>query len=179
MNIGLIGLPNSGKTTIFNALTKSHARVSSYANAKAEPNRAVVEVTDDRVQSLSEMYKPKKTTYAAIELIDFVGLTQGSARDGLFSSSSMGSIKNADAIALVVRNFRDDPTENVTPLKDTEQLDEELVISDLIIAENRLERIEKANRQGKATNLLNIEEKLLHKIIDHLSNNRPIRDLKL
>jgi hypothetical protein len=179
MNIGFIGLPNSGKTTIFNALTRSHARVSSYANAKAEPNRAVVEVTDDRVQTLSEMYKPRKTTFAVIELIDFVGLTQGSARDGLFSSSSMGSIKNSDAIALVVRNFRDDPTETVTPLKDVAQLDEELVISDLIIAENRLERIEKANRRGKATNLLKMEEKLLHRIIDHLSNNRPIRDLNL
>jgi GTP-binding protein YchF len=139
----------------------------------------VVEVTDDRVQTLSEMYKPRKTTYAVIELIDFVGLTQGSARDGLFSSSSMGSIKNADAIALVVRNFSDDLTENVTPLKDVEQLDEELLISDLIIAENRLERIEKAYRRGKATNLLKIEEKLLHRIIDHLSSNRPIRDLHL
>jgi GTP-binding protein YchF len=138
-----------------------------------------VEVTDDRVQTLSEMYKPRKTTYAVIELIDFVGLTQGSARDGLFSSSSMGSIKNADAIALVVSNFRDDLMKNVTPLKDVEQLDEELVISDLIIAENRLERIEKAYRRGKATNLLKVEEKLLHRIIDHLSNNRPIRDLKL
>jgi ribosome-binding ATPase YchF (GTP1/OBG family) len=138
-----------------------------------------VEVTDDRVQTLSEMYKPRKTTYAVIELIDFVGLTQGSARDGLFSSSSMGSIKNADAIALVVSNFRDDLMKNVTPLKDVEQLDEELLISDLIIAENRLERIEKAYRRGKATNLLKVEEKLLHRIIDHLSNNRPIRDLKL
>ena len=179
MDIGLIGLPNSGKTTIFNSLARSHAEVSSYANSKSEPNRAVLEVADDRVANLSEMYKPEKATYAVIELIDFAGLTQGAAREGLFSSSSMGLIKNTDAIALVVRHFRDDLTENPTPLRDLEKLEEELLISDLIITENRLERIQKACQRGKITNLLETEEKLLHRIIDHLSSNRPIRDLKL
>jgi ribosome-binding ATPase YchF (GTP1/OBG family) len=76
MNIGLIGLSNSGKTTIFNALARLQAEVSSYANSKSEPNRAMLEVADDRVATLSEMYQPKKTTYAAIELIDFAGLTR-------------------------------------------------------------------------------------------------------
>ncbi len=179
MDIGLIGLPNSGKTTIFNSLARLHAEVSSYANSKSEPNRAVLEVADDRVANLSEMYKPEKATYAVIELIDFAGLTQGAAREGLFSSSSMGLIKNTDAIALVVRHFRDDLTENPTPLRDLEKLEEELLISDLIIAENRLERIQKACQRDKKTNLLETEEKLLHRIIDHLSSNRPIRDLKL
>jgi GTP-binding protein YchF len=179
MNIGLIGLPNSGKTTIFNALAKSQVEVSSYANSKSEPNRAMLEVADDRVVTLSEMYQPKKTTYAVIELIDFAGLTRGAAREGLFSSSSMGLIKNTDAIALVVRHFRDDRAEIHTPLADLEKLEEELLISDLIIAENRLERIQKAGQRGKKTNLLEAEEKLLHRIIDHLSGNRSIRDLKL
>ena len=94
MNIGLIGMPNSGKTTIFNALTRSEAQVTSYANSKSEPNRAVVQVTDNRVEALSDMYQPRKTTYAVIELIDFVGLSQGAAREGLFSSSTMGLVKN-------------------------------------------------------------------------------------
>jgi GTP-binding protein YchF len=179
MNIGLIGLQNSGKTTIFNALAKSQAQVSSYANSKSEPNRAILAVTDRRVSTLSEMYHPRKTTFAAIELIDFTGLTQGSAREGMFSSSSMGLIKATDALALVVQNFQDDLAENPTPLQDIEKLEDELLISDLIIAENRLERIEKAGRRGKKTNLLEIEEKLLKKIIDHLSSNRAIRDLKL
>ena len=101
MNIGLIGLPNSGKTTIFNALAKSEAQVSSYANSKSEPNRAMLEVADGRVATLSEMYHPQKTTFAAIELIDFTGLTQGAAREGLFSGSSMGIIKTTDALALI------------------------------------------------------------------------------
>ncbi len=179
MNIGLIGLPNSGKTTIFNALAKSQARVSSYANSKSEPNRAMLEVSDGRVATLTEMYHPQKTTFAAIELIDFTGLAQGAAREGLFSSSSMGLIKATDALALVVQNFPNGPTESPTPLQDIEKLEDELLISDLIITENRLERIEKAGRRGKKTNLLEIEEKILKKIINHLSSNRAIRDLKL
>jgi hypothetical protein len=179
MNIGLIGLPNSGKTTIFNALAKSQAQVSSYANSKTEPNRAMLQVADGRVATLSELYHPQKTTFAAIELIDFTGLTQGAAREGLFSSSSMGMIKTTDALALVAQNFPDSLTESPTPLQDIEQLEDELLISDLIIAENRLERIEKASRRGKKTNLLEIEEKLLRRIIDHLGSNRAIRDLQL
>jgi ribosome-binding ATPase YchF (GTP1/OBG family) len=179
MNIGLIGLPNSGKTTIFNALAKLQAEVSSYANSNSEPNRAMLEVADDRVTTLSKMYQPKKTTYAAIELIDFAGLTQGAAREGLFSSSSLGLIKNTDAIALIVSHFQDDLAQNPTPLRDLEKLEEELLISDLIIAENRLERIQKACQRGNKTNLLEAEEKLLHRIIDHLSSNQPIRNLKL
>ncbi len=179
MNIGLIGLPNSGKTTIFNALTRSQAQVTTYANAKAEPNRAVLEVADDRVTILSNMYRPKRTTYATIELVDFVGMTQGSAREGLFSSNSMGLIKNADALAIVAGNFKEGTDESPTPFKDIESIDEELLISDLIIAENRLERIEKAYGRGKKTSLLEMEEKLLHRIIAHLNSNRPIRNLAL
>lgn len=179
MNIGLIGLPNSGKTTIFNALAKSRARISAHTNSKSEPNRAMLEVTDARVTTLSQMYHPQKTTFAVIELIDFAGLAQGAAREGLFSSSSMGLIKTADALALVVQNFKDDLTQTPAPLQDIEKIEGELLISDLIIAENRLERIIKAAQRGKKTNLMEIEEKLLRRIIDHLSSNRAIRDLEL
>ena len=101
------------------------------------------------------------------------------AGDGLFTSSTMALIKNTDALAFVVRHFRDDPAGNINPWRDIEKLEDELLISDLIIAESRLERIQKACRRGKRTNLLETEEKLLHRIIDHLSSNRPIRDLKL
>lgn len=179
MNIGLIGLANSGKTTIFNALTRSQAQVTAYANSKSEPNRSVVEVADNRVAVLSDMYKPKKTTYPVIELIDFTGLTEGSAKEGLFSDSSMGFIKNTHALAVVVRHFNEDQMGSPTPLSDIQTIDEELMISDLIIAENRLERIEKAYKQGKKTSLLEIEETALRRIVDHLNNNRPIRELAM
>jgi ribosome-binding ATPase YchF (GTP1/OBG family) len=108
MKIGLLGLPNSGKTTIFNALTRSDAEVAVYANKKAEPNIAVVEVGDERVTCLSQIYSPKKTTYATIEIVDFPGFSEGSAREGGFSSAQMNLIRNLDAVALVSRNFTDD-----------------------------------------------------------------------
>lgn len=179
MNIGLIGLPNSGKTTIFNALTRSNAQITPYTDSKSEPNRAVLEVVDDRVATLSKMYEPKRTTNAVIELIDFVGLSQGSAPDGLFTSSAMGLIKNTDALVYVVRYFGDEAAGDIDPLKEIAKLDDELLISDLIIAENRLDRIEEAYNRGKKTFLLEKEERLLRTIIEHLGHNRPIRDLKL
>jgi len=93
MKIGFIGLPNSGKTTIFNALTKSKAEITAYANTRGEPNLAVVEVIDERVTRLAEIYRPKKTTYAAIEFIDFAGLSEGSGKGDAFSGTAMGLIK--------------------------------------------------------------------------------------
>ncbi len=179
MKIALIGLPNSGKTTIFNALTKQEAPVTAYTNAKAEPNLAVVEVADDRISRLSEMYRPKKTIFTTIEFIDFVGVTEGSAKDGLFSGPGMELIKNADALALVARNFSKEPESSPTPINDIEKIIDELLISDLIIAENRLERIEHAYMRGKKTNALQIEKKVLRRIVDHVSENRAISDLEL
>ena len=179
MRIGLIGLPNSGKTTIFNALTKLEAPVTAYTNAKAEPNLGVVEVADERISRLSEMYRPKKTIYTTIEFIDFVGVTEGSGKDGLFSGPGMELIKNADALAIVVRNFPNESEPLPTPIDDMEKIIDELLISDLIIAENRLERIAHAYMRGKKTNALQIEEKVLRRIVDHVSENRVISELEL
>jgi len=179
MKIGLIGLSNSGKTTIFNALTKSEVPVSTYTNAKAKPNLAVVPVVDERVSYLSKMYKPKKTTYATVEITDFGGITEDPAGNGVFSSSSMGLIKNTDAVALVVRNFHDDLMETPTPLHDLEQINAELLLSDLVITEKRLERIEWCYKRGQKTNTLLLEEKALQKILEQLNNNHPARDLEL
>jgi len=179
MRIGLIGLPNSGKTTIFNALTKLEAPVTAYTNAKAEPNLGVVEVVDDRICRLSEMYRPQKTIFTTIEFVDFVGVTKGSAQSGLFSGPGMELIKNADALALVAQNFSKEPESSPTPINDIEKIIDELLISDLIIAESRLERIAHACMRGKQTNALRIEEKVLRRIVDHVNENRAISDLEL
>ena len=179
MKIGLIGLPNSGKTTIFNGLATAGAPVTAYANCKAKPNLAVVDVVDDRVTWLSKMYKPAKTLYATIELIDFVGVSRGSASEGLFSSKSMALMKGSDALALVVRNYSYDFGEPPTPLEDIEAIKDELLISDMIVAENRLERIEHTYKRSKKTNALEMEEKTLRYVVKHLSDNRPVRDLDL
>lgn len=179
MKIGLIGLQNSGKTTIFNALTRSEAPVTAYASTKTEPNVAVVDVMDERVIRLTAIYKPKKTVYATIELVDFVGLTSGAAKADLFSSAALGQIRNMDALAHVVRNFPDDLGEAPTPLEDIRKMDEELILSDLLLVENRLERIEHAYRRGQKTDTLQREEKTLRAILDHLGQSHPLRTFSL
>jgi GTP-binding protein YchF len=177
MKIGLIGLPNSGKTTIFNALTKMEANVTAYSDAKAEPNVAVVSVDDERLFSLTDMYKPKRTTGATIEMIDFPGMKEGSAKNGFFTGNSMGWIKSTDALALVVRNFSDDLMGEPAPLRDIDEIDTELLLADLILVESRLEKIEWFQKRGQKTNALALEEKALRKIAEHINNNHPVRSL--
>ncbi|MGD8258430.1 MAG: redox-regulated ATPase YchF, partial [Desulfobacterales bacterium] len=179
MKIGLLGLPNSGKTTIFNALTRSEAEVAAYANNRTEPNIAVVEVSDERVPRLSELYKPKKTTYASIEIVDFAGFSEGSARKEDLSSAQINLIRNMDAIALVVRNFSDDLMGAPTPLSDIDTVDTEFILSDMIITEKRLERIEWSANRGKKTNVMEMEDKVLKKILEELNGGGHIRSFPL
>ncbi|MFH1351005.1 MAG: DUF933 domain-containing protein, partial [Pseudomonadota bacterium] len=179
MKIGLIGLPNSGKTTIFNALTNSEAEVRTYAAEKAEPNRAVVDVIDERIDYLSQMYKPKKTVYASVEFIDFQGSVQGPPKDWSLSGHATALMKNTDALALVVRNFRDHLGEVPNPLADILRVEEEFLFSDLLICEGRLERIASGYSRGKKTEALQAEEKVLGKVLQQLHGERPLRDLQL
>ncbi len=179
MKIALLGLPNSGKTTIFNALTRSEAEVTSYANAKAEPNLAVVEVGDERVTRLAEMYRPKKTTYATIDIMDFCGVSRGAAGEGLFPPELMQWIRNAHALAVVLRNFEDDLNGPPDPVRDFQQIHEELLLSDLLIAEARLDRIRHGYKRGIRSNELEGEEKALEKIVGRLNENVPVRGLEL
>jgi ribosome-binding ATPase len=181
MKIGLIGLSNSGKTTIFNALTKSMAEVTSYSMQKAEPNLAVVEVEDSRVTDLSKMYEPKKTVFATIDFIDFVGMTSGAAKDGTMDSGAFGLVKTADALALVLRNFNDPVIDESLglpdPKKDAEGINDELLLSDLIIVEKRIKKIAADILRGKKTPQLVAEDKVLQKIAKALGEEIPVRDL--
>jgi len=178
MKIGLLGLPRSGKTTVFNALTKAEAPVAQ-SNGKTEPNLAVIRVLDERVDRLSEIYDPRKTVYATVEFVDFVGLAESADRKDTFSGTAMAIIKNMDALALVVRNFNDDLLGDPTPLEDVRKLNDELMLSDLIVVENRLDRIENGYKRGQTTDGLVREEKILRKILDHLNLNQPIREMAL
>jgi GTP-binding protein YchF len=179
MKIGLIGLPNSGKTTVFNALTGSEAPVTAYSSNRAKPHVALVNVKDERVKRLSEMYNPMKTIYATVEFVDFAGLSAGSAREGIFSGEAMGMMRMMDAIALVVRNFKEDLMGPPAPLKDVGQLEEELLVSDMIVAESRLERIQQGYKRGQKSDALQREEMVLIRILDQLNKALPIRDLQL
>ncbi len=177
MKIGLVGLPNSGKTAIFNALTRSAAEVTAYATAKTEPNIAVVEVGDERVSKLSDMYKPRKTVYATIDVVDFVGFKEGASKDQSLSAEVMRLVRNMDALAIVARNFNDAMGAAPNPRGDVQTLTEEFLLADLIIAEGRLERIEAGYKRGQKNAALQAEEKLLRRIAEQLNTMRPVREL--
>jgi len=179
IDIGIIGLPQSGKTTIFNALTRSQAQVGAYVNNTAKPNVAVVEVGDERISRLTQLYHPKKTTYATIEIVDFAGFAEGSARKNDSFSAQMNLVRNLDAIALVVRNFGDDVTGSPRPLADIDTMVTEFILADMMVTDKRLERIAWSSKRRKKTNTMQLEEKVLHKILEELYRGQPVRELML
>ena len=179
MQIGLLGLPNSGKTTIFNALTRSQAEVGAFGNNTAKPNVAVIEVGDERITRLTQLYHPKKTTYATIEVVDFAGFAEGSARKNDSFGTQMNLVRNLDAIALVIRNFGNDVTGSPMPVADIDTMVTEFILADMIVTEKRLDRIAWSARRGKKSNTMQMEEKVLHKILEELYRGQLIRDLTL
>ncbi len=183
MRIGLIGLPKSGKTTIFNALTGMDIEVSAYSQGESEPNQSIINVVDERITKLSEMYNPKKTVYATIEYIDFAGVNKSDQKQELMSGQGMVLLKNTDALALVVRNFSDSVLDEMygspDPLSEIETIEAEMIISDLIIAEKRLEKIALSYKRGIKTPALQIEEKAINSVIEHLNNEKALRTLEL
>jgi len=170
MKIGLIGLKKSGKTTIFNALTGMDITTDQYSASKDEPNIASVRVSDPRITALSEMYRPKKTTYATLECMDFGGFkdSQGGERKEIFSGTELGLIKTVDALGLVVRNFHDQYIYSVLgepdPFSDIDTVLSELILADLIVAETRLERINHQIQRGTKTPALELERDALARI---------------
>ncbi|MFH1437493.1 MAG: DUF933 domain-containing protein [Pseudomonadota bacterium] len=179
MKIGLIGLPNSGKTTIFNALTRGYAEVTPYSGGRIEPHLAVVEVRDERVNSLSSLYSPQKTVYATVDIIDFAGLSDNTATDGSYSSDVWAQMRNTDALTLVLRHFAEETMPAPDPLRELEFLEEGMVLADLILVESRLERIDTQMKRSRDNNLLLREKNTFIILRDQLSDSRPLRDMKL
>ncbi|GHO74646.1 ribosome-binding ATPase YchF [Ktedonobacter sp. SOSP1-85] len=156
LTIGIIGLPQSGKTTLFNTLTKAGAPVSGYATSTVQANLAVVQVPDTRVDSLSEIFQPRKKTYTTVEFVDVAGMGQATQaakekKEGL-SAEFLGHIRNADALAIVLRTFANDNVPHVyntiDPIRDLDSLNAELVMTDLSTVERRIERTKKAAKSG-------------------------------
>ena len=179
MKIGFIGLPKSGKTTLFNALTGSSAAVSAYTTGKAGPNLAAVKVGDERVEALSAIYRPKRTVYPTIDIVDLAGVSEGDGRSDAFSGDLMKLARSCDALAIVLRGFGSDLLGEPGPIADLKKIEDELLIADLIVAEKRLEKIEATLKKGQSTPALKAEEKVVRAVVEALNAGRPVRDAEL
>lgn len=176
MKLAIIGLSNSGKTTVFNALTGQNLETTIYPTVSGEPHFGVVKVPDHRVDRLAEIYSPKKITYATVEYIDYIGLTKGDVEQ---NRKVFDLIKDVDAIVHVVRAFEEEsvshPMNEVNPLRDIETIELELILGDFEFVEKRLERMEEGAKRGKKPN--EAEKKLLLKCKDALEEEVPLRNI--
>ena len=177
MKIAVIGLANSGKTTIFNALTGLNLETTIYPTVIAEPHIGVVKVPDMRVDKLAGIYRPKKTTHATVEYVDYISLTKGDMEQNRKVSDL---IKDADAVVHVIRGFEDEsivhPLESVDPRRDAETIELEMIFGDLELVEKRLERMEQGLKRGKKPD--ETEKKLLIKCKEILEKETPLRDVE-
>jgi GTP-binding protein YchF len=181
MQVTIVGLPGSGKTTVFNALTGGHAETGTFSGGRAAPNVSVVKVPDERVDGLAELFKPKKTTYADITYVD-VAIPAGAAREGTVNPDVLALIRNADTLLHVARAFDDaSATTPADPWRDIDDLDLEFTVADLSVIEKRLEKLKTQGRHGSASEREQAqrEQELLERIEPHLSDGKPIRSFGL
>src|SRR5450432_680387 len=175
MRLGIIGLPNSGKTTIFNALTRSNRPTGAVSSGKMEVYTAVVPVPDERIDTLSKMFNPKKTIYATITYTDIGGLEKSVGAGGL-NGELRNQLQQVDGFLHVVRVFEDDtvphPEVTIDPTRDVNTLDTEFLLADLIVIEKRMERLVEELKKGKNVNQVayELESAVLTRFKQQLDN---------
>ncbi|HEY1390001.1 MAG TPA: redox-regulated ATPase YchF [Ktedonobacterales bacterium] len=181
LTVGIIGLPLSGKTTLFNALTRAGAEISGYPTSTVQANRAVVQVPDERLTRLAEIFHPRKIVPTAIEFVDVAGIGQeaaGAKHEGL-SAEFLGHIRNADALAIVVRCFENPqaphPAGSVNATRDLDDLMAELAITDLATVDKRIDSTGRKAKSGDKK--LGEELEFLRRLRDHLNEGRPASEL--
>lgn len=180
LTAGIVGLPNVGKSTLFNAITKAGALAANYPFATIDPNVGIVEVPDNRLNVLTEMVQPKKTIPTTFEFTDIAGIVKGASKGEGLGNKFLSHIREVDAICQVVRAFDDDNVTHVSgrvdPIDDIEVINMELILADLESVEKRLPKLEKMARQ-KDKNAVN-EVRILTAVKEALEEGRPVRSLE-
>ena len=178
MKIGIVGLPNVGKSTLFNSITKAGAESANYPFCTIEPNVGIVAVPDERLEKLTKMYNAKKTTPAVVEFVDIAGLVKGASKGEGLGNKFLSHIRETDAICQVVRCFEDSNVVHVDgsvdPIRDIETINLELIFADIETIDKRLE---KAKKMLKADKKYQAEIDLLEKVKLALENGMPARQL--
>jgi GTP-binding protein YchF len=182
-NCGIVGLPNVGKSTIFNAITQAGAEVQNYPFCTIEPNTGIVNVPDDRMDTLFKIYQSKKKIPAQIEFVDIAGLVKGASSGEGLGNKFLGNIKEVDVIVHVVRCFIDENVIHVdgsiNPIRDIEIVDTELIFKDLETVENKITRITKMLRSAKEKKDLEFQLVVCNKIKVEMNKGVNARNIKL
>jgi len=180
MKIGIVGLPNVGKSTMFNAITNAGAECANYPFCTIEPNVGIVPVPDERLELLTKLYNPEKTTHAIVEFVDIAGLVKGASKGEGLGNKFLSHIREVDAIVQVVRCFEDSNIVHVdgsiNPVRDAETINLELIFADIEMVEKRLE---KANKLLKSDKKAIIEVNALTRLKEALENGKSARTVEL